>query len=72
MFAKEDVYKLSYEVAEETINKENIGFIDTECNFVKHSLITILQHVYDNIDIFDKDRLNKLDNLYNRFCLWMT
>lgn len=72
MFAKEDVYKLSYEVAEETINKESIGFIDTECNFVKHSLITILQHVYDNIDIFDKNRLNKLENLYNRFCLWMT
>lgn len=45
------------------VNKNAFGFHETDCDFVKNSLTTIMYNVLDFTEIFDDERLDSLNNI---------
>jgi len=50
-----------------TIEKIKLGFVNTNCSFVRNILLEATCHIANNIDILDKKTKNDFDNLLMNF-----
>lgn len=64
-FNQYQVNTLDSNSGEQIMNKELIGFVNTDCDIVENILLGILRLTVNEENIFDNNRIADLNNLYN-------
>lgn len=59
------VNKLDSNSGEQIMNKESVGFANTDCDIVENILLGILRLTVNEENIFDNNRIVGLNKLYN-------
>lgn len=55
--------KFLLDVSVKTINKIKAGFVETNKNYIKNSLLGIVYHAIDNFSIFTEEQQNNIRTL---------
>lgn len=61
----EDTHELVVEINNINLKRADLGFVMTDCNYIKTMLATVCLHALENPLIFNTDRKGKIVELIN-------
>ena len=65
IYTKNQIDLISANSGELIAKREELGFVNTDCNIVRNLISAIMKFTIKEENIFSDERINNLNNLYN-------